>query len=289
MNLSAKAWAGLSLVVLIIVLSSQLMLRSESPVGEEAQPAREAFDGVAGHRQDPTIPDTSARAVDPTLSLKQYSDEELVGYGINPDMREWAFRFLANRQDSAFLQEFFLLRRGSSDDGTNCLQVAMPDGQLIDHCDERSAHDYFNYDSASLEQLALADAVAAQVLGHRYLYVDPVAAETYFLRAVALSGKPGPIVHYLGLRTGLESDPETGQFLSEKAALRAYTLAVVVEKVGYPLLIARNYRSVLEERGVSADAIRAAEAESREVMEWLEETRNALIGGNLCTGKERYV
>ena len=295
MTLSGKAWAGFSLVILIIVLSIDLIRRSESPVGEPVQPSDGAFGGVVSDRQDAQTrssspaPNTSANPVDTALSPDRYSDEQLIGYGINPDMREWAFRFLANRQDSAFLQEFFLLRGGAGEDRTDCLQVAMPDGQLIDHCDERSAHVYFSYDSASLAQLALADPVAAQVLGHRNLYVDPVVAESHFLRATALSGKPGPIVDYLGLRTGLQSDPETGELLSEKTALRAYALAVVVEKIGYPMLIARNYRIVLEERGVSAEAIGAAEAESMEIMEWLEKTRNALIGGNLCAGKERYV
>lgn len=196
-------------------------------------------------------------------------------------MREWAFRFLADRMDQEYLKEFFLLRAGVTDAATECLQVVMPDGESIEHCEGGTSHHYFEYANEALEQLALADPIAAQVLGHRNLYEDPDASEAYFLRAAALSGKPGPIIDYLGLYGGLLGEPGSDKLLNEEAALRGYTLAIAVNRIGYPLLISRHYRRALEDHGVSEARIAAAEVETNQILEQMEQTRTALIGGNL--------
>lgn len=258
----------------------------DTPIAAAAGPSEEARTPVAANEPPtPSGPGTARgaplREFYESPSGRPLSDDELQEYGINPDMADWAFRFLADRRDPEFVEQFFVLHDDESLAVEECFEVALPDGRLDQYCDNANTHPFFTYDDEPLEQLALVDPLAAQVLGHRRLTEDPATAEQYFIRASALSGKPGPLLTYISMNQGLLGHPDSDALLSEETGLRNYTLAVVAQRIGYPLLIARDYRRVLEEHGVRQEAIEAAEAASADVFRQMDEVRNTSIGGNL--------
>ncbi len=145
-------------------------------------------------------------------------------------------------------------------------------------CNEESIHEYFSYSTQALKQLAVADAAAAEVLGFRLLLENPALSESYVIRAAALSGKPGPLVEYLLLRQDFATDPGTRQLRDVDAALHGLTIATVVDRIGYPLLLADSYVSTLREFGVSDEDISAAREASEEILAAMAETRTQVFG-----------
>lgn len=280
MNKSLKS--GLYLVTAVAVIIAAIAIGGrfwqDSDVANEPVPSSEtATESATGdaHRAS----NSTETATTPDLTKPQsLSVSELMDRDINPAMADWAYRFLADPEDPEFFEEFFLLRNTDGIAFEQCFDVFLSDGRVEQACEEFGVHEFFEYDMDLLSQLALSDPAAAQVLGYRYLQREPSRAEDYFLRAVALSGKPGPIVDYLSTRQDLVLDPATGELLDSAATLHGLTLATVVDRIGYPLILANSYKEILERYGVSKEEIEKAEAGSDDVIEHMERTRTSSVG-----------
>ncbi len=277
-------------LVFLCVMAAYLLLgpdrQSEDTVADNMRSPVERSGGApdippaetaAAEDQGPVVPGQAPRT-DAVYQL-DLSDEELIDKGINPSMQDWAVRFLMDPTDDAFAERFMLLRTAAKI-SNDCYDVTLPDGQSSKWCGDEPPDDYFLFDTAGLEQLAVVDATAAQVLGYRLRMDDPARAEHYFLRAAALSQKPGPVIDYLNLRLDLMMDPATGRLLNEDKALHGLALAHLVDRIGYPFFYAPAYERLLVESGATPEALAAARESANQLFEELERTRQNAIGGD---------
>ena len=120
------------------------------------------------------------------------------------------------------------------------------------HVDRYS--DYKSYDTETLEELAQTDDVAAQMLAHRQRYTDREASRAWFVKAVILSGKPGPLVDSLMYQKSIryEEDPETGKRTYESVddIVSSAVLATVAMRMGYPEDLRSGYMNHLAMSGM---------------------------------------
>ena len=143
-------------------------------------------------------------------------------------------------------------------------------------CEETvGRHDYYDHDTATLEQLSQHDAVAAQVLGQRLIHTDPERSWDLHFRAAALSGKPGPLVDLIALRfTSTHTDSPDDIARIYKRVL----VGQVAERLGYPIDISSSFMELLREHVFGSNLDARIDGEVDQLIAALNHQRAELIG-----------
>ena len=131
---------------------------------------------------------------------------------------------------------------------------------------ERGEHPYLSMDLEELADLAYADAEAAIVIGRRTLEFKE--ALKWHIRAVALSGKPGPLMSLSKGRIrssqyNKETDTEEPDYqgISRKAAIE-----LVAQKLGDPRANPERWRNELANSGLPPDLLEQAKSEAESIL-----------------------
>ncbi len=203
----------------------------------------------------------SDQGVEEPKSTESSIDERLLRYVdagyVNREFLDFA---KVGDRDPRFQERFFVLRRSTTPATLKCFKVALDD-QTHTCWDDYAYNPYFAYDVATLRQLADTDAVAAVVLAIK-LELTSAGESLYFrLRSAQLSGKPGPLVAYLRTHS-VSFDTHTYELVNVEEALQQYTIALVVDAMGYPYRQAKEQLALLKRYGVPGDLQELALADS---------------------------
>jgi len=192
------------------------------------------------------------QAIEEPIPTESSIDERLLRYVdagyVNEEFLDFAR--LGDR-DPRFQERFFVLGRSTTPGTEECFKVALDD-QTHTCWDDYAYNPYFAYDITTLRQLADIDAVAAAVLAIK-LELTSADESLYFrLRSAQLSGKPGPLVAYLRTHS-VEFDVNTNELVNLEDALQQYTIALVVDAMGYPYRPVAAQQTLLERYGVPTE------------------------------------
>ena len=132
-------------------------------------------------------------------------------------------------------------------------------------------HPYEQYSDAELRSLAQTSPEAAVILARRSQ--DDSEAEAYYERAVALSGKPGPLVEWM-LHRNLGGLVRIGGALDVDKATLGYEIYLTTSRLGYGADAAAEYERILVEANIDLAPVRAR---ANERFERLTDAREALV------------
>lgn len=132
-------------------------------------------------------------------------------------------------------------------------------------------HPYERYSDAELRSLAETSPEAAVILARRSQ--DEGEAEAYYERAVALSGKPGPLEEWM-LHRNLGGLVHIGGSLDVDKAKLGYEIYLTTSRLGYGADAAAEYERMLVEANIDLAPI---QARANERFERLTDTREALV------------
>ncbi len=132
-------------------------------------------------------------------------------------------------------------------------------------------HPYEQYSVAELRSLAETSPEAAVILARRS--PDASEAEIYYERAVALSGKPGPLMEWMSRRS-VGGMVHVGGVLDVDKAKLGYEIYLTASRLGHGADIAAKYEQALVEAGVDLSPVQLRAGER---FERLTDLRQALV------------
>lgn len=132
-------------------------------------------------------------------------------------------------------------------------------------------HPYEQYSDGELRSLAETSPEAAVILARRS--PDDSEAEAYYERAVALSGKPGPLEEWM-LHRNLGGLVHIDGSLDVGKAKMGYEIYLTTSRLGYGVEAVAEYERVLIEAEIDLAPIRSR---ANERFERLTETREAIV------------
>ncbi len=134
----------------------------------------------------------------------------------------------------------------------------MQQGQEICRRMKVADHPYERYSDDELRSLALSSPEASIILARRL--EDDAASERYYERAVALSGRPGPLAEWMLQRNLGGLVRHDGVLDIDKAAL-GYEIYLTTSRLGYGADAVAEFERVLSEEGVDVRAIQKKAAD----------------------------
>lgn len=146
--------------------------------------------------------------------------------------------------------------------------------QVVCRPEKVAAHPFEQFENHELESLALSSPEAAVVLARRL--PDPAAAERYYEQAVALSGRPGPLLEWM-TRTGTGGLEFYGDQLDVGKAMLGYEIYLVMTAFEHGRQAADDYAGMLAGAGVDLEPIRQRAGER---LERLRRLRLSLLGSD---------
>jgi len=152
-------------------------------------------------------------------------------------------------------------------------EVCRPQGaEVICRTERVAAHPFETFGNHELESLALSFPEAAVLLARRSN--DPAVSERYYEQAVALSGRPGPLLEWMG-QTGLGGLEFRGGHLDVGKATLGYEIYLVMTAFDHGAHAADGYADALIDAGVELAPIRQRASER---LERLHRLRMSLLG-----------
>ena len=246
-----KSLLVLSFAFVAIFAATTIVILDEDRSSDKLA-ASEANPESLDSPETPLANRNSDQGTEEPIPTESSIDERLLRYidagYVNEEFLDFA---KVGDRDPRFQERFFVLRRSTTPGTEKCFLIAT-DNQVHACWNDYEYNPYFAYDEATLRQLANIDAVAAAVLAIKLESSNAEEALYFRLRSTQLSGKPGPLVAYLRTHS-IEFDVNTNELTNVEEALQQYTIALVVDAMGYPYRPVAAQQTLLERYDVAAE------------------------------------